>query len=591
MKKRVLIMGLLISLIIPSNIFALSASASCSGPSSVELGETFTVTITGSATGPTYWSGQSINSSGNLSSNSGTGIFAENDSSTSVSKTYSFTANSIGTATVNQILNYSDEDYNEQSVTSSSCTINIVEATRPNGVSANILDATNNSSNRNDNEEVDPDKSSNNNLKSLSVDGFKINPTFNKDKLEYTLVVNGDKDKINIKGEVEDNKSTADGFGEKELKEGINKFEIKVTAENGTTKTYIITVTRKEKNPIEVTIDKKKYTISKKDIGLKVPDGFTKTTVVINKEEVVGYSNSFTGYLIVALVDEDGNAGWFIYNQENGTYNKYSEFKSNGLRLIILNAKKKDVPYNYKKYKIEINGSIVEGYALEYGSDYRLVYALNMDTGDRGFYLYDMKDNTFQRFYNNQANIYRDLLKKVEMVLIGLGAVILIMFIIIVSQVFVNKKTKKFIKSGGKVEEEPELRDEEEEEEEREELKNKIKEKSEEIDNRKIELAKTKRIPKPIKEEIKEEINNIPDSDDTLSIPLNIIDEKYANKDKKNIDREFKTDTFNIPLNEKEEDVVEKEEEEVPLTREEVRRRKKKEKEELEAMRRDFFDL
>lgn len=469
MKKKSIIMGLFILLIVPSKIYAISGSASCSGPSTVELGETFTVTISGNSSSPAYWQSSFVNSSGNLRSNSGTGEVFTESASSSFSNSYSFTAISTGSASVSQYFSIGGEDGSEGSVTSSSCNINIVEATKPNDSGGSSYSG----GNDDDNTEVDPDKSSNNFLKSLSIDGIKLTPAFNKDKTNYTAVVSGDKEKINIKGELEDDKSSIDGLGEKEVKEGINSFEIKVTAENGEVRTYVILIARKEKNPIEVTINKKKYTVSKKEIGLKVPSGFIKTKVIINKEEVVGYSNSFTGYLIVALVDEDGKADWFIYNQKNGTYTKYSEFKSNGLRLVIMEAKKKDVPYKYKKCKVEINNEIVDGYALQLGSTYRLVYALNMDTGEKAFYLYDMQENTFQRFYNTQVEIYRDLLKKLEIGVIGLGALIAILFIIIISQALVNRKTKKFIKNGGKVEKEEPVIDEEDEEEAKEELKKK----------------------------------------------------------------------------------------------------------------------
>ena len=39
----------------------------------------------------------------------------------------------------------------------------------------------------------------------------------------------------------------------------------------------------------------------------ELEEALTKTKTVIEKQEVVAYSNSFTGYLLVALVDEDGN--------------------------------------------------------------------------------------------------------------------------------------------------------------------------------------------------------------------------------------------------------------------------------------------
>ncbi len=511
----------------------------CSAPSSVESGETISVTISGSlSSASTTWTGLIVGE-GNASYSGGDlNIWSDG---ASFSRTVYFTAGNPGTATF-YVGNIDVSDENREYTGSDTCTVNITSASKPNRAAANVNDVYDN-----DNDDEDEkDKSSNSYLKSLSIDGVKYSPAFNKDKMEYAAVVPGDKEKITINGEVEDETASVDGFGEKELKEGLNKFEVKVTAENGEVRTYVISITRKEKNPIEVTINKKKYTVVKKDIGLKAPSGFTKTTVVINKEEVVGYSNSFTGYLIVALVDEEGNASWYIYNQKNGTYTKYSEFKSNGLRLVIMEAKKKDVPYKYKKCKVEINNEIVDGYALQYGSTYRLVYALNMDTGEKAFYLYDMQENTFQRFYNTQVEIYRDLLKKLEIGVIGLGALIAILFIIIISQALVNRKTKKFIKNGGKVEKEESVIDEEDEDEE---------------EDKKIEL----------KRKIKEKADNI-----SKERELNNTDTVKMNKQ----DEPVKEETTEI-----------KKEEEIPLTREEIRRKKQEEKKELEAMRRDFFDL
>lgn len=431
------------------------AAMHCEAPSSVESGETFGVRFYGSIGGPAPIWFAKLAGEGNVSYSSGNLTVAGEETS-DFSRTVYYTAGNPGSAKF-YAYDVDVASENDSFSDSDTCTVTIAEATRPND---GFSSSTSSSGVTSSSSEVDPDKSSNSYLKSLSIENIKMFPGFNKDKMDYTAVVPGNVNKINIKGEVEDEKATVEGLGEKELKEGINKFEIKVTAENTEVRTYVLTVTKKEENPIEITINKKKFTVSKKEIGLKVPDGFNKTTVVIEKEEVVAYSNSFTGYIIVALVDEDGNAGWYIYNQKNGTYEKYSEFKSNGIRLIILSPNKKDVPHRYKKSNFELNNNLVEGYALEVSSPFRLIYALNMATGEKGFYLYDMEQNTFQRFYNRQVNIYLDLLKKLEILIIGLAAIILLFFVIILSQLFINKKTKKFIRNGGIVKkEEPVVED------------------------------------------------------------------------------------------------------------------------------------
>ena len=94
---------------------------------------------------------------------------------------------------------------------------------------------------------VDPDTqlSNNNYLSSLLVDGTMIND-FNKETLTYTLsAVENDKTTIELSATAEDAKAKIEGTGTKELKEGKNTFEIVVTAEDETTKTYKVEIERK----------------------------------------------------------------------------------------------------------------------------------------------------------------------------------------------------------------------------------------------------------------------------------------------------------------------------------------------------------
>ena len=200
MKKKLLILGLVIFLIYPKSAYAISASIRCSAPGSVTVGQTFNVTISGSADAATYWNGSAVNSSSNLRSNSGTGSFVEQNSTTSVSKTYSFTALSEGTATVSQSMTISDSDnnYEEKSFTSNACTISIVAPAAPsNKTQASINNITNNKNNNKNNSE-DKNLSSDNSLKSLSVEGIDMKPKFDKDTLEYSVELSNDTTSIKV---------------------------------------------------------------------------------------------------------------------------------------------------------------------------------------------------------------------------------------------------------------------------------------------------------------------------------------------------------------------------------------------------------
>lgn len=84
-------------------------------------------------------------------------------------------------------------------------------------------------------------RSTNNNLSSLSVDIGNI--SFNKNTTSYNLTTK--KSSVNISAAAADSKATITGdIGNKSLSIGTNTFRINVIAENGSTKTYTITIVR-----------------------------------------------------------------------------------------------------------------------------------------------------------------------------------------------------------------------------------------------------------------------------------------------------------------------------------------------------------
>lgn len=84
--------------------------------------------------------------------------------------------------------------------------------------------------------------SSNNDLKTLSIEGYNITPKFNKDILEYKTTI--DSEVITIAASSIDEKATITGTGKKNLKYGKNEFIITVTSEANTIKEYKLIVTR-----------------------------------------------------------------------------------------------------------------------------------------------------------------------------------------------------------------------------------------------------------------------------------------------------------------------------------------------------------
>lgn len=279
--------------------------------------------------------------------------------------------------------------------------------------------------------ELEASYSKNNNLSSLGVEGYTLNQEFNKDTLEYTVSVPSDVEKITLTGTAEDGKSSINGLGEFEVSEGENKFDIIVTAENGSQKTYTIKVNVEDKNPIEVIIDGKKYTVIKRASTLTAPSTYEATTERINDIEVPAFKSNITNYVLVGLKGEDGTSNLYIYDGEYNKYTLYTELKTEG--MLLFPKKAPTSPKYYKITKVTINGTEIEAYQYDGVEDYYLVYGVNIETGSEGFYQYDMVNNTITR-YNDK--IINELTKKNEnflmiIIILGVETIVIIMILLI----------------------------------------------------------------------------------------------------------------------------------------------------------------
>lgn len=160
--------------------------------------------------------------------------------------------------------------------------------------------------NEDDEKEDDPVKSSNNYLKSLTVNNGTLSPNFNPRTTSYTVVVEDDLEEITISAEPEDEKATVSGTGTIQLEEGNTTARIEVVAENGSTNTYTIHIRKESAEEIipvgikslkiqGVTVDNKTEDIS------FMPDFKTEVT-----EYTCNVSNQITKLLITAEPNEEG---------------------------------------------------------------------------------------------------------------------------------------------------------------------------------------------------------------------------------------------------------------------------------------------
>ena len=305
-------------------------------------------------------------------------------------------------------------------------------------------------------------ESSNNYLSSLTIDKYSLDKKFDKEVLEYTTTLEPGIEKIKINAQLADSTATVTGTGEKKVTTGLNTFEIIVTAENGSKKTYTLKVTVKDYDPIIVTVNNQEYTVIRKLKDLpQISDYFESTTVKINDDEVAAYYNETLNYTLVGLKDHDGVTNYYIKN--NDTYTLYKEYTFNGITLNPTNkevtGEVKKSSFNYANDKINayqnVKLDIIKNtYALDNnditGNQFYLFYALNLDTGKEELYQYDALEKTVQRFnaellalYKERSDTYYEI---ILYSILALGILVIIFSIIILKLGRKNKKLKKKMK-------------------------------------------------------------------------------------------------------------------------------------------------
>lgn len=284
--------------------------------------------------------------------------------------------------------------------------------------------------------------SKNNDLSSLEVKNFKLSPSFDKNVTTYNVSINKNIDTIEIIARPVNSKSTIEGDGTFNLTKGENTFEVVVTSESGDSKTYKIIVNESDKNPIKVTIDGKEFTVVKDIDSLDIPKGYEKTKLTINGTDVTGLYNKKIGYTLVYLKDSKDNNKLYIYNKDDNTYSLYQTFTLDKVTFIpILNNKHfKD----YNKYNITIDDIDIYCYKLNKDSNYAYIYGVNTNTGDEGWYCYNEKENTIQKYNDEIDSYYNDKINNSHLLIYILaGASLIFGIIVIILASKVNKTNRK----------------------------------------------------------------------------------------------------------------------------------------------------
>jgi len=338
-------------------------------------------------------------------------------------QSFSYKATSVGSCTFSiqePLDDTTDVDGGTPSIGVGSATVTVTSASSNNDSNSNKDNKDNSGSNtgndsnaNKDNENKEEKKSSNASLGSLVISAGTLSPEFSAATKDYTATVDYSCSSLAVTANPADLKASVTSVtGNDSLEVGENTVSVVVTAEDGSTSTYNIVVTRRAEDDPE-NADKqdnwKKFDINGTEWTMVndipedvVPEGFEHSKTVIDGLEYNTLHGTFGDITLVYLQSESGN-GLFVYDAAQNTAYEFVRINSESHFIVVLLPKVDDVPEGYNEISLSIEG---KGVATAYQTkveksddqtkDFYLVYAIN-DNGESGWYTYDSVDGTYMR--------------------------------------------------------------------------------------------------------------------------------------------------------------------------------------------------
>lgn len=244
-------------------------------------------------------------------------------------------------------------------------------------------------------------RSGNNALSTLTVSAGTLTPAFDPAVTEYTLSLPQGTEKLTLTATPSDSNATVQGDGELTLQEGENTLPLVVTAENGDTKTYTVTAKVAQAPTLFLNFSGAKLGVVKDVEGVTPPTGFTAAEPVSQGGDTLPLWVDANGkHTLVYLVDEKGVAGFYLYSRTEGVLSPYLPLAYGGATYIYtgIPSEKAAVP-GLKAATVEAFSQTLSGWRYEDAalSDFVVLYLMD-DGGQYGYYTYDTKNATLQRF-------------------------------------------------------------------------------------------------------------------------------------------------------------------------------------------------
>ena len=414
------------------SVFAASISVTA-GQSSVKVGNTvaFTITVPSNTQAWTYqvaWSDNLTYVSGDTEPMGFEGNSTRNQ--------LIFKANGEGTGKV-WIAGGSYSIDRQPYDASGSATVSIVSASQPSqGYDHGDFD----------DDPPTPSKSSNNALASLTVSAGELAPAFDPTITDYTLSLPLRTNKITFTATPSDSKATVQGDGEVALRGGENKVAVVVTAEDGSAKTYNITVKVAREPTVFFSLNGESLGVMQDTDGVTPPAGFSPTTVPYSGEELPAWTNA-AGQMLLYLVNQDTlAAGFYLYDEAEGVQSPYLPIVYGATTYVYTGvpAEKESIP-GLTLCDVEAFGHILKGWKYRDASlqDFCVLYLMDAG-GNYGCHTYDSQSGTLQRFsgavFTDDGRTMR--VPMLYVYIAGGAAAVLLLLVIILAAVCISRGKK-----------------------------------------------------------------------------------------------------------------------------------------------------
>ena len=442
-KKNVLGMLLACAMLLCLVQTGLAAGISVSaGQSSVSVGKTvaFSITVPSGTEAWTY----SVSYSDNLTLESGEtapmGFEGDNRTNQLV-----FRANSTGTGTVSISAGsycIAGDDYDA----SGSASVTIVAADEPDDSEPPYVPPAEPSGPSNPST---PARSSNNALSSLTVSAGTLTPAFDPATTDYTLSLPLQSDRLTITAAPSDSRAAIQGDGEVTLQGGENTLSVTVTAEDGSVRTYTIAVRVAQAPTLILDYNGQRLGVVKDVSEVTPPAGFAPGEPVSFNGDTLPIWTDISGkHTLVYLVDEKTSAvGFYLFSPKGGVQSPYVPLLCGGVAYVYTDIPK-DVSAapGLTAAPVQAFGQTLNGWTYTDASlkDFCVLYLMD-SAGSYGFYTYDSREETLQRF---SGAVYADdagqsLRVPMLYVYIAGGAALVLLILLIVFAAVAGSRGKK----------------------------------------------------------------------------------------------------------------------------------------------------